>query len=575
MAKEKRKFWLAGRQLGKSFAAAGLLVYKALSRKNGLSLCISTGSRAANEIIRKCGQFAEAVKLLSNNQIDYTQSFDSIKFANGSRVLSLPSSTDGSNLRGWSANCVAPETCVTVRYPSGSIIQMSLLSLELCLMKHSCKYLPDPYFGSSTELKKDVEKYGGENSNVYSQTIHIPGLLQVKTKNGWNNILSLNKTIKTQTIKLVSETHFLVCSRNHKIKTATGKWILAKNALHKIISMQGKNEEIVKIESMPDSQLMDLTVDGDHTYMTNGIESHNCVVVDECCFVSHFDQILNAISPTLTRDKDAELVLISTPAGKNSYAYKIFQEAIDNKQWYVQMTTIHDAVKDGLKVDLDSLHTLCPDPDVFAQEYECKWLSEHSSFIDLSFIQTYDELPKTATTYMGMDIGSTSDRTAIVTIYQDKDIYYVDDATILHKTSYEDQLNMLKVLYAKYKWTAGFIDQNGIGSAVAEFATKQVTTKIKGFVWTGSNKTPAYEYLRSLCMDHKIKFKSSLAKLFECDFQNIDKIVSEDGKVKYVAGRDGNGHSDATSALVLGLQAAKQNPANFVMPMPWTFNSRF
>lgn len=25
----------------------------------------------------------------------------------------------------------------------------------------------------------------------------------------------------------------------------------------------------------------------------------------------------------------------------------------------------------GLKVDLDALHRLCPDPLVFAQEYEC------------------------------------------------------------------------------------------------------------------------------------------------------------------------------------------------------------
>lgn len=59
------KVWISARQIGKSFTIAGILVYKALSRKNGLSLCISTGARAASEIIVKCRLFAEAVKQLS------------------------------------------------------------------------------------------------------------------------------------------------------------------------------------------------------------------------------------------------------------------------------------------------------------------------------------------------------------------------------------------------------------------------------------------------------------------------------------------------------------------------------
>lgn len=97
---------MSSRQIGKSFTLAYALCQKALGKKNGLSLCISTGSRAAGEIIRKCAQFAEAIQVMSDNKITYTASFDAIKFSNGSRVLSLPSSTDGSNLRGYTAACV-------------------------------------------------------------------------------------------------------------------------------------------------------------------------------------------------------------------------------------------------------------------------------------------------------------------------------------------------------------------------------------------------------------------------------------------------------------------------------------
>ena len=88
---KKRKLWLSSRQIGKSWTLAFLASFKALDKKNGLSLCISTGGRAAQELIHKVHQFAEAVKILTNGQIDYVPSADSCKFSNGSRVVSLPS----------------------------------------------------------------------------------------------------------------------------------------------------------------------------------------------------------------------------------------------------------------------------------------------------------------------------------------------------------------------------------------------------------------------------------------------------------------------------------------------------
>ena len=251
------------------------MTFKALQKHNGLAICISVNSRSASEIISKCKQFAESVKVLSNNAITYTSSFDTIRFSNGSRIMSLPSTAD--SLRGWSAQCV---------------------------------------------------------------------------------------------------------------------------------------------------------------------------VVDEASFVWRLDDILQGLAPTLTRDPDAELILTTTPAGKNGPFYELYNNALNDPVWYVQHTTIHEAIADGLNVDLNSLHSLCPDPDVFAQEYECKFLSEYSSLIDLNLIDYYDELPKeTFTNYIGIDVGSTSDRTAMVTVKQAKDIAYIDDIVIMHKASYEDQLNTAKLLH--------------------------------------------------------------------------------------------------------------------------------
>ena len=400
---KKRKIWISGRQLGKSFTIAGILCYKALSKKNGLSLCISTGARAASEIIRKCSQFAEAIKLLTEGNIDYTQSFDSIKFSNGCRVLSLPSSTDGANLRGFSAQCVC---------------------------------------------------------------------------------------------------------------------------------------------------------------------------VDESAYISHLDTILQAINPTLTRDKEAELILTTTPAGKNGYFYKLYEDAKYNDEWYVQHTSIYDAIKAGLKVDINALKSLCPDDQIFQQEYCCKFMSEYGGLIDISVLDWYEDKDINGTTYFGMDVGSKNDRSAMVVCKQVKDTTYLEDIIILNKVSYENQLQICKQLNAKYKFKFGYVDETGIGNALAEFISKKVNSQIKGLSFTAANKTPMYEYLRSQIFQHKLFINKKFQSIIEQDFQNVQRIVTENGQVKFNAGRDQNGHSDITSALVLCLNAIRQNPVTFSNPQAGIYSSR-
>ena len=369
---------------------------KAATKQNGLSLCVSTGARAASELVKKCIQMAEAVKMLSNGLLDYSASADCVKFSNGSRVLSLPSGNP-SALRGYSAQAI---------------------------------------------------------------------------------------------------------------------------------------------------------------------------LLDECAFIERPDDVFAAIAPTLPRDPDAELIVASTPAGKSGFFWKLWNEASDD--WYKQRTTIDDAVAQGLEVDIAELEKLVGDQEVFDIEYRCKFADSWSSMIDLKLLDWYDELPAGAkTAYLGMDVGSTSDRTALVTLKELLGTFYVDDIVVMHKASYESQMSIVKQLHEREKYTSGYIDQNGIGSALAEFVSKQISSRLRGFTWTGTNKTPSYEALRAAIFDHKLKFNSKFRSIIEEDFQNVHRIVSETGKVQFEAGRSKQGHSDVTSAIVLALQSAKDNPVNLVEPQSY------
>lgn len=392
---KKRKVWISSRQIGKSFTLAGILTYKALSTKNGLSLCISTGARAASEIILKCKLFAEAIKLLSRGRINYTATFDQIKFSNGSRVLSLPSSTDGANLRGFSANAVC---------------------------------------------------------------------------------------------------------------------------------------------------------------------------IDEAGYIQHLDTILQAINPTLSRDANAELILATTPAGRHGPFYELYKNALVDDNWYVQQTTIYDAIDAGLKVDIEALKTLCPDPEIFDIEYNCKFSHQYNAMIDTSILQ-FGEFQTTGQYYVGIDVGRSNDNTAIVVLNRlSTGKCYLADVILLKKMPYADQLDIIRQLYKKYNF-AGYVDQTGIGSAFAEQIHKEISAKISGLQITATNKTPMYEAVRAAIFNRDLSFNEKFKDLIIKDFNLVSRIVNEAGQVKFEAGRQ-DGHADIISALTLAYKAFKNN---FAVSLPQAY----
>ena len=101
---------------------------------------------------------------------------------------------------------------------------------------------------------------------------------------------------------------------------------------------------------------------------------------------------------------------------------------------------------------------------------------------------------------------------------------------------------------------------------MAEQICKTVSSKLCGMQFTGSNKTPMYEALRARIFDHTLLFKAEFKDQIIQDFANVSRIVTEDGKVKFSAGRDASGHSDLTSSLTLALEAMKKSPMNFKNP---------
>lgn len=116
-------------------------------------------------------------------------------------------------------------------------------------------------------------------------------------------------------------------------------------------------------------------------------------------------------------------------------------------------------MKDGLDIDLEALRRTIADPDVWDREYMCKFAADFSSLIDTRVLDFIEADQKPIAKWMGMDVGSTSDRTAVVTLAELPDhTFFVEDVAMLHKASYERQLDILRQLHSLNSYTAGYID---------------------------------------------------------------------------------------------------------------------
>lgn len=228
-----------------------------------------------------------------------------------------------------------------------------------------------------------------------------------------------------------------------------------------------------------------------------------------------------------------------------------------------------------MNVDLASLHTLCPDPDIFAQEYECSFAASSTGMIDLDKLVFEEPATTGARRVIGIDVGVKSDRSAIAIGVDLGSRLWIEDILVLDKMQFAEQLKTIKQLHAKYGFRAGQIDATGIGYGLSEMITKQVTPLITPLVFTGANKTPMHEQVRADLMQDKMTFSPKVKDIVLNDFRLVQRIVTDQGKIKYTAKKDQTGHADSASAIVLCNDIWHKKPGRASQPDTWMPTSVF
>lgn len=285
------------------------------------------------------------------------------------------------------------------------------------------------------------------------------------------------------------------------------------------------------------------------------------VFLDEFAFHKDSREIWRAMYPTVTRGYKVRVT--STPNGKQNMFYDLWSSPDGNASRH--RTTIHDAVADGLEVDVDELRRGIGDPDSWAQEFECAFIDEATAYLTYEMIASVegdDALTDGALLrsddpelYAGMDIGRHKDLSVIWVVEKVGDVLWTRSLEILRAASFAAQRERLYGMLEHTALKRCCIDSTGIGAQLAEEAVQRFGSRVEAVTFTGPVKEDLAVTLRRRFEDRLVRIPRD--REVREDLHSVRKVTTASGNVRFDAARtDALGHADRFWALALAVHAA-------------------
>jgi phage FluMu gp28-like protein len=289
------------------------------------------------------------------------------------------------------------------------------------------------------------------------------------------------------------------------------------------------------------------------------------LVLDEFAFHERPDRIYEAIYPAISNPLRGELKLriISTPAGRNSKFYEIWNKS-EELNFVRHKTTIYSAIKEGLPMDIEALKTGLDDPEAWEQEYECEFVDATNVLLPYTLIDecvsdeaTLDceEQNGNAVRFVGIDIGRKHDLTVAWTLEKVGDVMWTREVLVLRNTPYHLQEELLSDRINRATHAA--IDSTGIGNAISESLAKRFAFKLEECTFTQGLKAKIFPGLRRAFQERGLRVPRD--KAIREDLHSVNELTTPGGNKQYRAVRRSDGHADRCTALALANYAALLN----------------
>ncbi len=280
------------------------------------------------------------------------------------------------------------------------------------------------------------------------------------------------------------------------------------------------------------------------------------VFLDEFAFHKDSKAIWGALFPVIS--KGWKIRVTSTPNGKGNKFYEL--ATADDDTWSRHVVDIYQAVAQGLPRNIDELRAGLADDDLWAQEFELKWLDEASAWLSYDLINAVEDDHagdpdgyQGGVCYVGRDVGRRNDLHVIWVWEEIGDVLWCREIIEQKRQTFFTQDMAFDEVMRKYRVGRVCIDQTGMGEKVVEDAQRRYGSRVEGVLFTGSSKLIMATSGKERFEDRTVRIPAGNAAL-RSDLHKLRKVASATGAPRFVAERDDD-HADRTWAAFLGIHA--------------------
>lgn len=297
------------------------------------------------------------------------------------------------------------------------------------------------------------------------------------------------------------------------------------------------------------------------------------VTLDEFAFHADSRKIFTALYPTITRGFGIEV--ISTPNGRQGKFFELAKAAglveglssNPDSRWSAHRVSVHDAVTEGLDIDLKLLREGSEDEETWQQEYECVFLSNAQNYIPLEMITACEsedaelDLPAgwvpSGELFLGVDIGRKRDLTVAWLFEKWGDVFWSRALVALRNATFETQEKAISDLMDTGVRRCA-VDQSGVGMMLAERLVGKYGTTVEPVTFTAPVKERLATLVKSNFEQRQVRIPDR--REIRADLNSVKRFVTAAGNIRFDADHTERGHADRFWALALALNAATQTP---------------
>jgi phage FluMu gp28-like protein len=297
------------------------------------------------------------------------------------------------------------------------------------------------------------------------------------------------------------------------------------------------------------------------------------LILTEFAFHEKPEEIWRAIYPSISnplRGGAKKLRVISTPNGKGNKFFDLWHRHNDYSKHKVD---IHDAVRQGLPVDIDALRAGLDDPEGWVQEYECEFIDTAAVLLPYELIAACEspEADETMSVeqwpsdrnrlFLGIDFGRKKDLTVCWTLEWVGDVLWTREVLTLAQMPTPLQIERLRPRVGLARKVC--VDYTGPGIGLGDYLAREHGEwsperhrygKIELCHFTAGLKLELYPRLRMKFEERALRIPVSRA--IREDLHAMQRITTLQGNITYRAPHTEDGHSDRCAALALAVRSA-------------------